>query len=58
MEHHSESFKIYLIAREVEEYAHMVNIQKSHSLDSSYSETKLVEAYQRLREAMYVMGVL
>ena len=53
MKHDTESFKIYLNARDLAERAHKVATLKSYGRDSSYDRSRLVKEYQELREALY-----
>ena len=53
MKHDTESFKIYLNARDLSERAHRVAILKSYGQESSYDKARLVKQYQELREALY-----
>ena len=56
MKHDAESYKIYLIARDLAERAHKVAILESCGQDSSYDKARLVKQYQELREALYKAG--
>lgn len=56
MKHDTESFKIYLNARDLAERAHRVTILESYGQDSSYHKARLVKEYQELREALYKAG--
>ena len=56
MKHDAESYKIYLIARDLAERAHRVTILESYGQDSSYGKSRLVKEYQELRESLYKAG--
>ena len=56
MKHDTESFKIYLNARDLAERAHKVATLKSYGHDSTYDKARLLKQYQELREALYKAG--